>query len=309
MDQSKMNFLQSVLKYSTLNTEVGSSTDKPSENPDTNLVQMDPERKKWLDEALSTMNINPDDEMKKCMKCLREENDLDRKLEALETLRDWCEDMNFAIDLYKMNGYELIPILLKDEEPEIRALTCDLVGTCAQNNEYSQETFITTEILSLMLKTLENDNENSVKVKALFAISCIARDYLPSQKKLIELNGLDIVIQSLQTPLEKLQIKSSFFCSSICSNPEIKTILTEKCLLQHLVQMYSNPNCTIHEHVLSAINVLIDENPAAIKQAKNMKDLNLKVILKNRLEIIRDDPRYLEEKEMATKIFEGLFQN
>ena len=43
MDQSKMNFLQSVLKYSTLNTEVGSSTDKPSENPDTNLVQMDPE--------------------------------------------------------------------------------------------------------------------------------------------------------------------------------------------------------------------------------------------------------------------------
>ena len=71
-----------------------------------------------------------------------------------------------------MNGYELIPILLKDEEPEIRALTCDLVGTCAQNNEYSQETFITTEILSLMLKTLENDNENSVKVKALFAISC-----------------------------------------------------------------------------------------------------------------------------------------
>ncbi len=43
------------------------------------------------------MTINPVDEIKKCIKCLLEEKDLDRNLEALETLRDWCEDINFAI--------------------------------------------------------------------------------------------------------------------------------------------------------------------------------------------------------------------
>ena len=41
--------------------------------------------------------MNPTDEMKKCIVCLNNENEgEDRKLEALETLRDWCEDINFA---------------------------------------------------------------------------------------------------------------------------------------------------------------------------------------------------------------------
>jgi len=56
-------------------------------------------RKKWLENALNTMSINPVDEMKKCMTVLREENDTPRQLEALETLKDWCEDLNFAIGI------------------------------------------------------------------------------------------------------------------------------------------------------------------------------------------------------------------
>lgn len=306
MDQSKMNFLQSVLKYSTLNSDGTSQT--IDEKKDL-VTSMDPEKKKWLEDALNNISIDPNAEMSKCIKCLKEEDDIERKLEALGTLRDWCEDMNFAIDLHKMKGYEIIPLLLKHTSPDIRALTCDLVGTCAQNNEYSQETFVSSKIILLMLKTLENDQDKNVKIKALFAISCIARDYKPAQKNLIDVNGLDIIIKSLQTPVEKLQTKACFFCSSICSNPDIKVVLTEKRLLESLVDMYSNPDSTIHEHILSAINVLIEDNPAAISQAKNMTNLNLKQILKDRLEIIRDDPRYLEEKEMATKIFEGLFQN
>ena len=61
-------------------------------------------KKKWLEEALTNMNIDPAKEMKKCMKCLLEESDEERQIQALETLRDWCEDMNFAIDFHKMKG-------------------------------------------------------------------------------------------------------------------------------------------------------------------------------------------------------------
>jgi hypothetical protein len=43
------------------------------------------------------MSINPIDELKKCIKCISDEGDLNRQLEALETLKDWCEDINFAI--------------------------------------------------------------------------------------------------------------------------------------------------------------------------------------------------------------------
>jgi hypothetical protein len=73
--------------------------------------------------------------------------------------------------------------------------------------------------------------------------------------------------------------------------------------------MYRKPDANIHEHILSAISVLIDDNPTAIKQAKEMKEINFKQILTHRIEVIRDDPRYDEERDMATKIFETLFQN
>ena len=102
-----------------------------------------------------------------------------------------------------------------------------------------------------------------------------------------------------------------FPCLQKCLTPFyiLVVVLTEKRLLERLVEMYSRPESTNHEHILSAINVLIEDNPTAINQAKNMTNLNLKQILHDRLDMIREDPRYLEEKEMATKIFEGLFQN
>ena len=47
---------------------------------------------------MKAKTINPIDEMKKCIDCLYNENESEeRKLEALETLRDWCEDINFSI--------------------------------------------------------------------------------------------------------------------------------------------------------------------------------------------------------------------
>ena len=44
MDQSKMNFLQTVLKYSALNTDTtGSSPSEPNEKPDPSLLnEMEP---------------------------------------------------------------------------------------------------------------------------------------------------------------------------------------------------------------------------------------------------------------------------
>lgn len=117
------------------------------------------------------MSINPIDEMKKCMKVLSEETDTSRHIEALETLKDWCEDLNFAIDFQKLNGYSLLANILNNENETIRSLACDLVGTCAQNNPHCQETLLDFKILPLMLYKLDKDVDD-VKIKALFAISC-----------------------------------------------------------------------------------------------------------------------------------------
>lgn len=56
--------------------------------------------------------------------------------------------------------------------------------------------------------------------------------------------------------------------------------------------MYRQPDSNIHEHILSAINILIDDNPNAIKQAKEMKEVNFKQILTDRIRLINEDPRF-----------------
>jgi hypothetical protein len=90
---------------------------------------------------------------------------------------------------------------------------------------------------------------------------------------------------------------------------KFKEQLTNKKLIETLIEMYRKSDTNIHEQILSAISPLIDENPEAIRQAKEMPGINFKQILTQRIEATRDDPRFDEERQMATHIFETLFQN
>jgi hypothetical protein len=56
--------------------------------------------------------------------------------------------------------------------------------------------------------------------------------------------------------------------------------------------MYNKPDSNINEHILSAINVLIDDNPESIRQAKEMKEINFKQILSERIALISSDPSH-----------------
>ena len=72
-------------------------------------------------------------------------------------------------------------------------------------------------------------------------------------------------------------------------------MLTNKRLIETLIDMYRQEESNIHEHVLSAISVLIDDNPLAIQQAKQLMSndvITFKQMLTNRVVRIADDPRY-----------------
>ena len=184
-----MNFLQSVLRYSASQASDGSSSTaleasaaSESSAPTaaaavtTSTRGISPERRQWLQDALDNMSINPIDEMKKCMRVVEQGDDVDeetaeRQVEALETLKDWCEDMNFAIDFHKLGGYPLVVKTLESSRVRMRTLACDMLATCAQNNPYCQETMLAARILPLMFDKLDKDVDD-VKIKALYAISC-----------------------------------------------------------------------------------------------------------------------------------------
>lgn len=138
----------------------------------------------------------------------------------------------------------------------------------------------------------------------------LCRDYTPGQEKLMEGNGIDILMRALKSPVEKLQLKCCFLFAAICgSNSRLKDQLTDKKLVEDLIELYRKPESTIQEQVLSAINVLVDENPKAVKQAIEMKDVDFKTILRNRIEATSDDPRFSEECDMAKSLLDKFFKN
>ena len=60
-----------------------------------------------------------------------------------------------------------------------RANAANCVAEMAQNNPYCQENFLTDRFLPLLLTLMEKDPEERVRLKCLYAISSIVRDYPP----------------------------------------------------------------------------------------------------------------------------------
>ncbi len=72
-----------------------------------------------------------------------------------------------------MDSYKLIPKLIENNNDDFRALSFDFIATLAQNNEYCQKTLIDFKVLPLIFNKIENDKSDNVRVKALYAVSCM----------------------------------------------------------------------------------------------------------------------------------------
>lgn len=77
------------------------------------------------------------------------------------------------LDFYKIGGCSLLVALLQSSNPDMRWNAAELVATLVQNNPYCQKAVVDTpELLTLLYRTLDEDEVDLVKVKALYAISC-----------------------------------------------------------------------------------------------------------------------------------------
>ncbi|XP_073427195.1 hsp70-binding protein 1 isoform X3 [Dendrobates tinctorius] len=142
--------------------------------------QMSHERRQWLQEAMSSAFSGQADEVQQMKECLRElsggtsdEDGAERKEKALELLADLCENLDNASDFCKLGGMSLmLTRYLSSPEAELRWRTADLIGTCSQNVPFVQEMALSLGAVSKLLKLLDLDTSETVRIKALFAISC-----------------------------------------------------------------------------------------------------------------------------------------
>lgn len=80
--------------------------------------------------------------------------------------------MVFFSDFHKIGGFDIFPLCLDSDEPEIRWQCLELVASLVQNNPYCQTAVLQASLMPTVLHMLDTDSDPTVKTKALYAVSC-----------------------------------------------------------------------------------------------------------------------------------------
>ena len=298
--------LQGLLKFCI---EATKAEDAP-EDAEATLAAMDPQRRQWLEQALSGMSVDVIKELTDAIKILNSntvqdpnanEDEIEKIEYVFECIGDWVGQIDMANNFHKIGGFSSLSRCLKSPHASIRNQAANAIAELAQNNPYCQENFVQDGFLDQLFHMLTNDPES--QVKAMYAISCIIRECPSAQDKYLNMNGPSLVMNTtMESKNEKLRIKACFFISAICEeNKDVKKAFIDMGFpRQILTLMQMEDHQQSHEHMTRALLVVLTNEVK--NELVNSSELNLKSFLCERLEVIKNQDEYDEEQNYLREI-------
>ncbi|KAM4703986.1 hsp70-binding protein 1 [Rhinophrynus dorsalis] len=279
--------------------------------------QMSDERRQWLQEAMNSAFAGQADEVQQMKECLQElssethdEEGEERKERALELLADLCENMDNASDFCKLGGMDLLlNRYLNCPEAELRWRAADLIGICSQNVPFVQEMALSLGAVKNLLQLLDHDCSEAVRVKALFAVSCLVREKEEGLREFLKHDGFSVLMRAMQSDVLKLKIKSAFLLQNLLtSHPEHKDTLCSMGMVHQLVALLRTEHSPFHEHVLGALCSLVTDFPQGVAECRT-PELAFEEFLKDRCQLVQDQEEFQEELEYCERLLRICFQN
>merc|ERR1712080_270492 len=136
--------------------------------------------------------------------------------EILETLSDYVDNLDYASDFHKVGGFLMFPICMSCPHTAVRWRVCNLLAELTQNHPYCQEAAVTGGHLKQVLCLLDEDPDEQVRVKAMYAVSSITRDCSAAHAQFEVLDGWSVILRAVQSDIAKLRTKACFFMSATC---------------------------------------------------------------------------------------------
>ncbi|XP_060882528.1 hsp70-binding protein 1 [Labrus mixtus] len=311
--------LQGVLQ---LAVEAGSAAEGPAPTE-----PMSDERKTWLRDALAEVGKGQMDEveqMKRCVALLRqegtnkgeqegeEERDEDHEDEresAFEILSELCENLDNARDLMTLGGLELcLSQYLCHPQSGLRWRAAELIACCAQNMPQVQVYLLSNGALPKLLQLTDSDSNATVRVKALYAVSCLVREQEAGLQAFLSHDGFSVLMRGMQTGNEKVRTKSAFLLFNLLtSHAEQKDTVLSMGMVQQLVSVLRTTHSPFHEHVLGALCCLVEECPQGLKDCRNPA-LNLEELLRQRSRELRGKEESQEELDFCERLRVACFR-
>ncbi|TFJ95965.1 3-hydroxyacyl-CoA dehydrogenase [Platysternon megacephalum] len=290
------------------------------------LEPMSDERRQWLQEAMAQAfrgQLEEVEQMKECLRVLEAvspggdggetsepaEGDPSRQASALELLAELCENLDNAADFCKLDGMRLLAHrYLEHPVPDLRWRAAHLVGTCAQNVPKVQEQALALGCMRKLLRLLDHDGADAVRVKALFAISCLVRAQEGGLLQFLRLDGFSVLMRAMQSPVEKLKVKSAFLLQNLLlDHPEHKETLCSMGMVQQLVALIRSQHSPFHEHVLGALCSLVTDFPQGVRECREPQ-LALEELLRERCQLLQQQEEFQEELEFCERLQRVCFQ-
>lgn len=131
-----------------------------------------------MKQTLSSLSCNVIEELQKSIKVLsniidlRPDDDTSQHESALEKIADFVDNIDIANDFYKIGGFSIFGPCLNSPHSSIRWRAADVIAELAQNNPFCQERFLETGLFPILLNMIDTDPAETVRIKALYAVSC-----------------------------------------------------------------------------------------------------------------------------------------
>ncbi|XP_002399699.3 hsp70-binding protein 1-like [Ixodes scapularis] len=265
---------------------------------------IDPDRIHWLMEATNRLLVNPYDEMRRSLQsireCLQESENIARVLvSCLSNVARFVDFVDYAKDFEKMGGFQVVPALLDYPSASAREATCSLIAELVQNNPHCQRAAVLS--LRKLLRLVEHETDEDVRLKSLYAVSCMVRQNRQAFEKFQQLGGTPVVRSILfHCESEKLKTKASFLVAALCSQEESFRSDLEVCgFVRDAVALLPRIHGTCREFLLRAMFTLASNSPQFLEAT--VKDA-LESTLQTLVHEHRGIQQFQEEVEYSEKL-------
>ncbi|XP_005863388.2 PREDICTED: LOW QUALITY PROTEIN: hsp70-binding protein 1 [Myotis brandtii] len=300
-----------------------------SDEPDPPPEPMSEERRQWLQEAMSAACRGQREEveqMKNCLRVLSQPTPPSAGEAELAVDQHWgggLQGMDLAqlsrntgspplcgTDFCQLSGMHLLVGRYLEAGPAgLRWRAAQLIGTCSQNVAAIQEQVLGLGALRKLLRLLDRDPCDSVRVKALFAISCLVREQEAGLLQFLRLDGFSVLMRAMQQQVQKLKVKSAFLLQNLLvGHPEHKGTLCSMGMVQQLVALVRTEHSPFHEHVLGALCSLVTDFPQGVRECRE-PELGLEELLRHRCQLLQQHEEYQEELEFCEKLLQTCFSS
>lgn len=187
----------------------------------TAFTEMDPERRKFLEEALKSMSVDVVAEMQRICGILMDPDASEsEKVDAMSELSDYVENLDTANDFCKIGGLPVLMKCLDSEMTSLRESAARTIGSMAQNNPFTQKQLLDDKFITKLM-TLISDPE--MGAKALYGLSGIIRAYEPATAHFIDVGGLECLLTCLSCGVEKICTQAMFMLNAmIADHPMVR---------------------------------------------------------------------------------------